>query len=772
MKATIDAFDGRGPMDYSQAIDAKDPIRIVRRLNEPSLCTFGIVAMNTSLPLLRNSQVRISDSDGNCYFSGYLATEPMNEYLGSDSEGGYFIAHVSAASDEVLLDRQMLGGMSSTAGQTASSLMAGLTGEIGAGLVNVDRLDCPRVLGHFSAVATETWSKNAGEVASRARASYRIVDGNLTMAPIGSAVHELSEGDGSLQVGALKATMAKELVNDVLLCGEEEPSAYVTELFEGDGTTALFDLTDTPFTTAASDKTWLNERFDEPAIDSRTWRVADPGAHLSLTSAGLTFSGGTGIAGQTTLTAASVLEAGGSLLLEAGGVVLDAGSDGLLLGLCQGTANEANCFAGFRVKQAGGVTSVVAVAGGTESGPSALVNAGSVYTLRLRIYCSEQQRVLESFYSEGDSGLMAFGGDLIAASARVVMEIQELINGMPASAVVFYDGVIGEAPATASLVVASSTQLTGSIRSVLVERPTPVWVRSAPLSGGWTTRRIGSSVSSGECRLEAPGSVRFFPGSIPAAGECISVSYRTKRRAVARNSRQESVEREGVAGFPGTCAFAGTLTRPKARSSADCENASLALLNVSCSRWAAVTGRYDVVGAEGDPLPGGDVWPGDLLALNAPENGLQGNVVVRDVKLEIASGGPRLMSYAIGFANDWASELSLAVSSTVAADVWIPSTPNAAVLDSLSGLTVSVSGGAIAVDAGVAPPAGGGFEVRRRDWAFAAGDDSDLVLRSPVQHFSIPRWNATEQYYVRMYDASTPPVYSRVSSAVFLNIPM
>jgi hypothetical protein len=85
---------------------------------------------------------------------------------------------------------------------------------------------------------------------------------------------------------------------------------------------------------------------------------------------------------------------------------------------------------------------------------------------------------------------------------------------------------------------------------------------------------------------------------------------------------------------------------------------------------------------------------------------------------------------------------------------------------------MNVSGGSIAVDAGVSPPPGGGFEVRRRDWAFAPGSDSDLVLRSPVQHFSIPRWAATEQYFVRMYDASNPPVYSRLSSAMFLNLPM
>jgi hypothetical protein len=76
------------------------------------------------------------------------------------------------------------------------------------------------------------------------------------------------------------------------------------------------------------------------------------------------------------------------------------------------------------------------------------------------------------------------------------------------------------------------------------------------------------------------------------------------------------------------------------------------------------------------------------------------------------------------------------------------------------------------VDAGMAPPAGGGFEVRRRDWDFSAGVDQDLVLRSPVRSFSIPRAAQVERYYARMFDGSTPPVYSRFSSAVFTNLPV
>ena len=89
-------------------------------------------------------------------------------------------------------------------------------------------------------------------------------------------------------------------------------------------------------------------------------------------------------------------------------------------------------------------------------------------------------------------------------------------------------------------------------------------------------------------------------------------------------------------------------------------------------------------------------------------------------------------------------------------------------------LTVtSLTNTAMQVDAGMAPPAGGGFEVRLKDWEFGVGvDAADLVLRSPVRSFSIPIAAQLDRFYVRMYDASTPPLYSRFSSAVFVDVPV
>jgi hypothetical protein len=110
----------------------------------------------------------------------------------------------------------------------------------------------------------------------------------------------------------------------------------------------------------------------------------------------------------------------------------------------------------------------------------------------------------------------------------------------------------------------------------------------------------------------------------------------------------------------------------------------------------------------------------------------------------------------------------------VPADAWLPQQPETATpLSNLNSLAItSVTSSVIQIAAGVAAPSGGGFEVRRRDWSFTPGPGPDLVLRSPVPNFTIPRQAAMEQYYIRMYDGSTPPNYSRFSSAVFVNLPL
>ncbi len=94
-------------------------------------------------------------------------------------------------------------------------------------------------------------------------------------------------------------------------------------------------------------------------------------------------------------------------------------------------------------------------------------------------------------------------------------------------------------------------------------------------------------------------------------------------------------------------------------------------------------------------------------------------------------------------------------------------------LANLTGLSVTaLNGSTVTVNAGATPPAGGGFEVRRRDFAFMAGEDPDLVLRASTANMTFSRETANDRFYIRMYDGATPPNYSEFSTALFINLPL
>jgi hypothetical protein len=78
----------------------------------------------------------------------------------------------------------------------------------------------------------------------------------------------------------------------------------------------------------------------------------------------------------------------------------------------------------------------------------------------------------------------------------------------------------------------------------------------------------------------------------------------------------------------------------------------------------------------------------------------------------------------------------------------------------------------VTVNTGVAPPSGGGFEIRTRDFAFMPGEDPTLVLRGSQPNLTFSRVLASDRFYIRMYEGSTPPNYSEFSTVLFINLPL
>jgi hypothetical protein len=589
------------------------------------------------------------------------------------------------------------------------------------------------------------------------------------MQTVGSVTHTLNfddrSGDGTIQVAALKTSMVKELANDVTLSGQIEPSAFVTEMFSGDGTTTIFHLSDAPF--RVSKPTLLSDDFNQPAFNTQTWNIADPGSHLSLGGGGLTMSGGTGFDGQTTLTAIDQIELGGTLVVEAGNVQLASPSDGVLCGLYSGPTQRANCFAGYNVRQSGGSTVVTPFVGGVEVGTSYTILNGHRYTLRIRLHSPEMQRVLQTYYARVGGVIQSFGGGLVASPMSLVFDLVDLGNASNTPAIVLYDGAIATSPASCTFAAVDSVALTGSMGFCTVKQTGSAWIVSTLPGGATQTRLIGIAGQGVDCQMDTTGKVTFFAGRVPEPGEIVTILCRTRSRAIARLEDAASIATEAAGGMPGTARWLGKVVRPLARSSEDCETATQAVLSFASSRAAAIAGSYAAI----NPA---DVWPGDVLAITA--NGQAMNVVVRQIAIADGHAVPELLTYRIAFANDWAESLGMTLSEAIATDAYLPPTALSApgaVLANLQRLTVvSATGTALQIDAGTDPPAGGGFEVRRRDWDFGPSVDQNLVLRSPVRSFTIPRCAQVERYYIRMYDASTPPLYSRLSSAVFTNLPV
>jgi len=777
VRITIDNLDGAGVRDYSAAVSMDGPLKIERTLNAPSRCTGMLDVSAFDLPVpARRARVVVTSDAGTTLFTGYLATEPERLYAGMATTGPVHQLAFSALSDEWLLDKQSTPLSGVGLAQSGGAMLRTLTSRVDAGLFSTDAIADGNNVGVFAPSQAASWSANAGEIADAAYASYRVLNGAVSMQTAGTATHVLSDGDGTLDVAALRTASVRELANDVTLSGDLEPAAYITESFEGDGTTSIFDLAEAPYrpthlassAASAGASQVLLDSFNQGTLNPRVWTVADPGSFLSLTSAGLTMTGGNGLDGQTTLTAIDPIELGGSLVVEAGGVQLGTPSTGIVCGLYNGAVESANCFAGYNVRQSGGTTLLVPFVDGAEAGTPFTMLNGHSYTLRIRLHCPESQRVLQTWYAMADGVLKAFGGGEVAAPMSLLFELVDEGTSSNTPATVLYSGPVTSSPASCYFAVVNSVELIGSIAYCRITQAGSVWIVSTLPDGTQVTRMNGAAGEGVDCMVSSAGRITFFAGRIPVAGERIAVRYRGRRRAVARLNDPASVAAEGTGGVPGAAQWMGHVTKPPARSTQDCENAAMAVLSFATSRSAAVSGSYTAIN------PVDDIWPGDILAITSDDDTLK--LIVRKVTVEDGHARPELVTCRIDFANDWAEGLGLKLSETVAVDALLPETAASApgaVLANLQSLEVtSETGDALQVDAGIDPPAGGGFEVRRRDWAFGPGVDQDLVLRSPVRSFSIPREAQVERYYVRMYDGSNPPVYSRFSSAVFTNLPV
>lgn len=755
MKITIDNLDGSGALDYTGSLSGAASVTIERKLNQPSSCTLNVAQESLPVPP-RSARVVVTADNGVVLFTGYTIAAPARLYAGMGTTGPVYVLQVSCLSDEVVLDARVSEKTIECIATPVGDLLTKITGRATTQSLAVSGDATSTRIGGFQPLAGKSWSANVGALASAVRASYRVVDNAVLFENIGDQVHTLAESDGSFNRGAFKGERSRFAVNDVTVCGKEEPQAYVTEIFEGDGITSVYQLSEAPLLEKA---TLLFDTFMDSAVDPQRWVVVDGGGHITLTSRGLTLGGGQGAGGASGVTAVDAVEMGGVLLVELAGLQVDSLGEGYFAALVSGAVNPANLVAGFHVRPSGTSMAVAPIVLGVEAGATATLQTGHTYTFRLRFHCRDRHRALQSYSAGGANGPVELGGQTLTAGADLVMELQESTGGAQFPVIVLYDGSITQAPASCTPVVVDSVSFLGSVASFELTRPGDVWVSCTATGSAAATQRLGASAQTSQAKVTSTGRMSFYPGNVPAASTVIRVKYRIGGRAVARITAPTSSPLSSLI---------LTAEHPVTRTSADCENAALALLASSSWSEGAWKGTY----ACWNPHQTADIWPGDLLQVDAPSADLSTELLVRSVQIRSTSCAPELLSYTVTFANEWAEALSLKMNEGAPLNAWLPPvalTAPTALVSTRDLSVTSVSTTQIQVQAGLTPPSGGGFEVRRSDWKFGAGDGADLVLRSPVPNFTIVREAPVERYYVRMYDGATPPNYSRFSSAIFVS---
>ncbi len=763
MRVLIDNYDGLGPLDYTACVQFGKDAVIQRKLNATSsLRLILVLSIGLTAPGL-NARLLVQTASGTFLFTGYVLESPVGIELGEATRGDVKALLVEAVSDEALLDRAVWTAsttiLSGTAGQNWGVLGSlcsaqGLELNVASGLATSSRVALP---------GGGRWSTLASNLAGSTRSTYRALNSVIDVTPMGARIHNLAPYDLGVRLTPAPSKDLHWLASDVTVQGHDEPDAYVTELFASDGVTSIFRLSQLPFHPHAAQTTTIVDLFQGTSVNRALWAVVDASGHIAMTAGGLTCTGGSGRQNESFVSSVQEIEMGGNLLLEAQGVQLSIGSVGMLLGLYAGPTSGSGCFAGFSVTSTQGAISLTATVNGAASGSVFSTISGHLYTLRLRVYTPETERVRQSYTYPAAHNLVTIGGDVVPSNGWLELEVQDITNGTGSQATVLYSGFVPSVPPACSLGLLASGSLACSIKSVHCSQSAPVQVS---VSGQGTTRQqlvLGTVAEGGACHLTSSGEIVFYPAAIPASSTLITVVYRSRRLAVARRM---------LPGQPGTVtSWAGSVVHPPAWSSIDCENAAKAILAFGISRDTALQGRY---GSQ-QVLTGNDLWPGDALQLNSSSDVSKHQVTVRSATLELQNACNDIVRYQVEFANDFVESLNIQTSSRLAATSDLPQTATA--LDnapaSLTGLTTaSITQTSVVFSTGLAAPVNGGFEVRRRDATFGPGIDSDLVLRTAAQTFSIPRISAVEQYFVRMYDGSSPPLYSAQSAAVFINIPM
>jgi hypothetical protein len=785
MKLMIDNLEGLGPQDYTASVDSDKSLSLVRKLNAASTLKFDLVAEAGRLitPAI-GGRVTLTLSNGDDLFTGYIAEVPTYQYIGRSERGVTYRYKVDVLSDVMLLDQKAPPQHPPFVDRSAGNAFDQLTAEALPGWFNMDGVQAGDPIPYYSVDPAKKWTASASEIAILGRCAYRDGNDDLLFSPLAANIYSLAESAATFSPSDLQLQSVNRLVNDLTVLGPLEPGAYVKDYFVGDGFTTYFYMSQVPFTRSSKvalyNRTILDETYSE--LDPTHWTVIDPLGVVTASNGQLQIAGGTGVDGQTQMNFVELVELGGTTMLEHGDVVFNAASNGVIGGLYAGAVLISNCLAGFRITPFGSNSNIQALVTGSVTGATLVTTPGHHYVFTTTLYPRQTYRMQQVFHSSLYPSGSPRGGGAIAGDVRVVLEVQDIDPTNPATqvaaATVLFDGVIANAPGFCTYALINAGSIYCSLAFTYIWLPVDALVRATPYVEGAPgtpfTILTGSLLDGAACQVTTAPALEFYPEYVPLANELIEVSYRGQTHASARVINSASIRAHQRGADDGVRSKVQEIGLPLPRTSADCEIAALALLDDAGQGWS---GEYQ---AWSQILPGAaaDIFPGDGLALNIPSRMATFTAVIREVDVQVLDIAGENSRYILKFVDagdpslDFAFVAAQMKQTQVLTPMDVTQVGNYYLADLTDAGVTNVTSTTVTIDVGFTPIAGGGIEVRYSDEGWGAGYNGNLVGRYTSESFTLTRYARSQTYFLRSYDGSGPPKYSRYSAALHVDYPL
>jgi hypothetical protein len=438
----------------------------------------------------------------------------------------------------------------------------------------------------------------------------------------------------------------------------------------------------------------------------------------------------------------------------------------------------AGCLAGFLITPLGDYCNIQALVEGSATGTALATQAGHHYVFTTMLYPTEAYRMQQVFHSSLHPSGSPRGGGAVACDVRIVLEVQDIDPTNPATqiapATVLFDDIIPDAPGFCTYALINAGRIQCSLAFTYIWLPVDALVRGTLPGEDTVTILTGSLLDGAECEVTTAPALEFYPEYIPAANELIEVSYRGQGHAVARIINSASIGAHQRGADDGVRGSVREIGLPVPRTDADCEIAALALLDDAGQGWS---GEYQ---AWSQFLPGGaaDIFPGDGLAVNVPSRMASFTAVVSEVNVQILDIAGENSRYTLKFVDagnpslDFAFVAALMKQTQVLTPIDVTEVGNYYLADLTDAEVTNVTSTTVTIDVGFVPVAGGGIEVRYSDEGWGVGYNGNLVGRFTSESFTLTRYARAQTYFLRSYDGSGPPKYSRYSAALHVDYPL